>query len=341
MLAASKEKIIISLYMDYGLYGPVAKEVGCSSQTVKRVITKAGLPQSTRKDWEARTTKMKEVFWYDDKSLGYLCGLIATDAWLSPTHKRIFLALSSKDLETINSVKQLTCLNAEDVPVTTYLKNYNNIYSGKSISTVSKIALTLPRLYDFCISIGITPAKTLTLDVNLEGQTDEFKWYFLRGFIDGDGCVPLGKSGKLSTSRIQVASVSYPMVKTLRELVGGTLQVSKLKTNRNLYYLTFTASAARKLAMFLPTDKFCMTRKTEAIEKIRLMTLDGTQRECTNLKGSLWDSIDYDGPSPSKKSVWDTSNKAVTYWTFRYRSQQGWDLLEAANTPPVRKRKLK
>jgi len=107
-------------------------------------------------------------------NLWYLVGLITTDGCLSSDGRHI--DITSKDYEFLQEIKSQTgvknCIGSK----------YNN-KKQRSFH----IQIGNKNLYDFLLSIGLTPNKSLTLGA-IEIPRQYFN-DFLRGVIDGDGCI--------------------------------------------------------------------------------------------------------------------------------------------------------
>lgn len=107
-------------------------------------------------------------------NLWYLVGLITSDGCLSKDGRHI--NITSKEKDFLFSIKN----------------NYNLVNRiGTKFNCVGKeayqIQLANISLYEFLLSVGLTPCKSLTLK-NLKIDEKYFN-DFLRGLIDGDGCI--------------------------------------------------------------------------------------------------------------------------------------------------------
>ena len=111
----------------------------------------------------------------EDKDLWYLVGLIATDGNLSSDRRHIDITSKHQDfLETIKN--------------TLGLKNkVGTKHRGEGTGEYYRIQIANKNLYEFLLSIGLTPNKSLSLGelkIPLEWVSD-----FVRGVIDGDGSI--------------------------------------------------------------------------------------------------------------------------------------------------------
>ncbi len=126
-------------------------------------------------------------------------------------------------------------------------------------------------LYDFLISIGLTPNKTKTigpLDVPREYFSD-----FLRGVFDGDGCSFSYFDSIYSRSYrfyIAFASASHALLKWLREEiesaanVSGYIESSSTRSCSQLRYSKHEAIALAK-CMYAKPDAPALARKRDKI----------------------------------------------------------------------------
>ncbi|MES2930519.1 MAG: hypothetical protein V4665_01930 [Patescibacteria group bacterium] len=115
--------------------------------------------------------KIIDVTWRSN--LAYAIGLLATDGCLSKDG--LLIDLTSKDTEQLLNFSK--CLGIY-LPIS---RKWNS--TGDECS---RIQFKNRIFYDFLLSIGLTPRKSLTmgkLDI-----PDEYFFDFLRGSFDGDGC---------------------------------------------------------------------------------------------------------------------------------------------------------
>jgi hypothetical protein len=111
---------------------------------------------------------------FKDKDRWYLVGLIAADGCLASKTKHV--NITSKDHAFLETLK-----------ATLGLENKIGIKRNGRGQEQYQIQFCNRDFYDFLLSIGLTPAKSLTLsglEVPEEGFID-----FVRGVIDGDGSI--------------------------------------------------------------------------------------------------------------------------------------------------------
>lgn len=225
--------------------------------TISRFLKRSGI-KTAGKENSAKFRKVYrsyiEKFPEDDKVLGYICGWIASDGNLNKKYKNIVVQLAIKDKEII----KFLALNLIDGEF-----RFRDVFNGTSHQ--SRFQATLPKLYQYCLDMGITPAKSLTLDVKLDDKSEDFKLYFLRGVIDGDGCVIVGKT--LGSSIIAICSASEKFAISLQRAYGGTVKFMR-NEHSGIYRIYFQGSKAKELAKILPLDDFTLTRKTDKLKAV-------------------------------------------------------------------------
>jgi len=223
----------------------------------------------------------------------YICGLFASDGCLS-RQGVLSISLNELDKDTVYfisrtltnpplkvSITEGSCGKSSVVLSNSTLPKFNKCY---------RVAATLPTTRKYMADLGVTPAKSLTLNIKLDDKSPEFLWYFIRGVIDGDGWVvgPKEECTKYRRECIGISSSSNNFITNIQQLLGGNIE-KRVKGRVNpVYVLTVRSAAARQLALLLPTDDFTMSRKTEKIISIRQSKFRSTPIKPLN--GSLIDT---------------------------------------------------
>lgn len=114
---------------------------------------------------------VRHFIWSPD--LAYAVGLITTDGCLSPDRRSV--TFTSIDIEQVGNVKRI--LNAKGK------LGFTRNVRGEAY----RIVVSDVQFYDWLLSIGLRPAKSLILgSLNIP---DEFFRDFVRGHLDGDGSI--------------------------------------------------------------------------------------------------------------------------------------------------------
>lgn len=239
---------------------------------------------------------------------GYICGLIASDGNLSKTDSAVSIALINTDQDTLFHIGNLLVSNGIKL-----YKNKNN----------AVLSITHKDLHKYCLDMGITPAKSLTLDVKLDDKSEDFKCAFLRGVIDGDGSVHVGKD--LSRCNIRIFSASEAFLITLKAEFGGSLysRINNLYNDKPIgliYVLEYNAKNVLNLCKKMPNLEWMLKRKSIRIEGILKKVygngkyiIAGTEDTVTSLHKKL-----------------GSENKLSTIYG---RIKRGWNVIDAVSLP--------
>ncbi|MDD5108352.1 MAG: LAGLIDADG family homing endonuclease [Candidatus Omnitrophica bacterium] len=170
-------------------------------------------------------------------NLWYLVGLITSDGCLSRDGRHI--DITSKDAEFLEKIKSgFSLVNKIGV------KNKGRINQSYHLQ-IANISF-----YEFLLSVGLTPKKSLTL-----GAIKIPRQYFpdfLRGVIDGDGCIRhwIHPTNKREQWSLRIYSGSAEFMAWLDNKVERLLKVcgKRHKNAANTRVLKYGKMAARKIA---------------------------------------------------------------------------------------------
>jgi hypothetical protein len=143
-------------------------ELNLHNTTVRRILLQYGRTLET-------ASEAKAIVPYRKLS-SYWLGMMATDGTVH--HRRTRIELSLKDKEHVEKFRNYLSPN---------LKIYH-LFHNKYGSPIYRVCFSNKGIYDDLVAIGITPQKSSTL--NYKGVID---YDFLRGVIDGDGTIFVGK----------------------------------------------------------------------------------------------------------------------------------------------------
>lgn len=184
-----------------------------------------------------------------ESQLAYCLGILASDGCITIKRnkngtvvKRFSLTLAEKDVDLLLSVFKI---------LTGEIINYRIVPPSLGKSKKVSYTCTLKDFIKAAEEFGITPNKTKSLHVNLENKSNNFKYYFLRGVIDGDGYVPV--NGKIS-----IISASYKFVETLSQHFKGKIKKRKAGDYWDFFLEHFEDTK-------LPKENWMLTRKSERL----------------------------------------------------------------------------
>lgn len=193
--------------------------------------------------------------------LAYAVGLIATDGCLSSSGRHI--NLTSKDTEQLQNF--MRCIGRE-IKIST--KKSSFVPKGITYVQFGDVVL-----YDFLLSIGLTPHKTKT--ISKLAIPEEYFFDFLRGHHDGDGSFYSYYDPRWRSSfmfYLQFISASKTHVEWIRsELyrrlgVKGHITSSKGSCVIQLKYAKAESIKVLK-KMYPRPDVICLSRKRLKIER--------------------------------------------------------------------------
>lgn len=192
-------------------------------------------------------------------NLAYAIGLIATDGCLSKDG--LLIDLTSKDREQLENFSK--CVGVDF--------NIGNKWNSNGDKHL-RIQFKNRFFYDFLLSIGLTPRKSLTMG-KLE-VPDKYFFDFLRGCFDGDGCFysywdPRWKSSHMFY--IEFISASKKHIDWVHEELQKRIGVSGhiVQDGRKItYQLKYAKKEAVEIIkkMYYNKKVVCLSRKRLKIE---------------------------------------------------------------------------
>ena len=260
-------ELLRRLYVDERLTtAEVAARLGCAGITILRRLRTFGIPARPRGPLRQAKTLRGNIAW--SPNLAYAVGLIATDGNLSGDGRH--LSVVSKDRDLLETLRE--CLN-----ISTAIRPHGGGHgtAGLRVQWGDRV------FYDWLTSIGLTPAKSLTL--RPLAIPDVVFADFLRGCIDGDGSVTVyvdryhtGKNEHYVYERLYVTLVSascafldWIQETTLRILsMRGSIAVKRAEGKSPIWTLRYAKSESIELLRriyYSPTLP-CLARKRATAE---------------------------------------------------------------------------
>ncbi len=190
------------------------------------------------------------VFWY-------IVGYIATDGSLSKDGRHV--SITSKDHEHLEKIKKELGITSK-ITKKCRARGKEKIYSVIQIGGISN--------YRFLNSIGMYSRKTwnmgpIKIDEKLFGD-------FLRGVIDGDGCIYSwkNKSNNHKQWSLRISGTAPKFIEWLFEhiqttfMVQGRLHIDKRNNRSDTYIIKFGKLATQRILRDIYyEDCFCLDRK--------------------------------------------------------------------------------
>lgn len=209
---------IISLYNEGKNALEIAEKLGCCTSNVTRRLKTIGI--NFKRDYSKtrynRINKtainlnfFKEI---DTEEKAYFLGIMFSDGSIS--HNQFYLKL--KDSDVIYKFKKaLKCdyhIKHNEFPYDNYV-----------------LEISCQEMCKDLIKLGCTPNKTRTIQFP-DIPTDMYR-HFIRGFMDGDGCIRVGKT--LGKCMFDITSASYQFILQLKEiLISYTSHIGIIKESK-------------------------------------------------------------------------------------------------------------
>ncbi|NQT23082.1 MAG: hypothetical protein HQ579_06575 [Candidatus Omnitrophica bacterium] len=184
---------------------------------------------------------MKSIAW--NSRLAYAIGLITADGSLSIDKRHITFV--SKDKDLIETFKEcLGIKNKISLKTSGYAKDKEKKYYVVQFGNV--------KLYNFLTDIGLSPNKSKSIKALLIPPV--YFADFLRGIIDGDGCIDyfLHPESKRKQFRIRITSGSKYFLEWLKKILTMRLNIKGSIGNiARAYQLKYYKSDSYRIAGFI------------------------------------------------------------------------------------------
>lgn len=150
-----------------------------------------------------------EPFFAETAEKYYWLGLIATDGNVATKEPRIRVELKADDVEVLENLAKFCQTNK---PIT-YRTNNNKTYCAC-------LDINSAKLKRYLAEYNIIPAKSKTFTMPLDKIPNEFIWDFIRGMMDGDGCITLLQRQISNPYGLAFVSANLECVQQMKKLWG-------------------------------------------------------------------------------------------------------------------------
>jgi intein/homing endonuclease len=200
----------------------------------------------------------------ENEETQYWLGMLAADGCVSS--KKYSISLGLKDVEHVLKYKDF---------ISPTLTAYYKI--NKAGSTICTVLFGSIIAHKYLISLGITPRKSLTLEMNIP-----ITRHFFRGVFDGDGYSPrAGQSAKITSGSLKFLNQLSKFL--FDNNIKNRIAIQQRSKNI-IYALYITASQFTDFYKLLYEDATIFMQRKE--ERLRLYPVKG-KRKLDKLSGSL------------------------------------------------------
>lgn len=195
---------IISLYKEGKNIAEIAEILNCTVSNVSRRLKKAGIDfkrdyTKTRYSRANRISIDTNFFKVvDSEEKAYFLGIMFSDG--SVAENQFYLKLKDEDV-IVKFKKALKCnypIRHNEIPYSNYI-----------------LQVSCREMCKDLVKLGCVPNKTKVLQFPVIPK--ELYRHFIRGFMDGDGCLRVGQT--LGKCVFDIASASYQLVQQLKNIV--------------------------------------------------------------------------------------------------------------------------
>lgn len=232
---------IISLYKEGKNSAEISEIVGCCPTNITRRLKKVGITfkrdySKARHRRDNRTPVDTDFFKsINTEEKAYFLGIMFSDG--SVNRNQFYLKLKDEDV-VIKFKSSLKC----SYPVKHNESPYNNYI----------LEISCQEMCNDLIKLGCVPNKTKI--IQFPNIPKELNRHFIRGFMDGDGCIRVGKT--VSKCAFDIACASYQFIQQLKDVLTpftSHIGVSK-ETKYDVWHLRCAGKQVKALLDWLYQD---------------------------------------------------------------------------------------
>lgn len=167
----------------------MAKKLNVSRSTIQRTLKRIS---ASTPNWHNSLKFDNTVFdVIDTEEKAYWLGFLYADGNVSSTINNVELSLSINDINHLEKYRQ-------------FLKNQPPVRTGKvtcgdKVFGRCRLAVTNKHFKEQLIKLGCIPAKSTKLQFPFNVfKNNGLIYHFIRGYVDGDGCISFTPSGRLT-----------------------------------------------------------------------------------------------------------------------------------------------
>ena len=239
---------VIKLYSEGKSEQYIEDNIGICRITIREILRNNNI--QTRDNSQYRKYELNQDYFekLDTNNKAYVLGFLYADGNVSKEKYNIQLSLQEGDKEILEKISK--DMNS-DVPLV--FKNFSKYNDKNGFNQQDQWSLLLhsKKMHMDLAKFGIIPQKTHLIKYP-EFLTEEQHSHFLRGVMDGDGCIhkPSGKNGKLCNVDI---CGTYDFCLGAKEIIEKYLNIhcSIILTDKNKTTYRISISGRNQVSNFL------------------------------------------------------------------------------------------
>ena len=262
----------------------VSEKYGVRRQTISKYLKDMGIEVV---NYQNRARLDETVFdSMDTEEQFYWLGFLYADGNISKTGNRLELTLALKDIDHLEKFRNFLKLTTE---IKTVLRNGHY---------ACRLYVRNKHLWGTLNNLGCVPCKSLILEFpkkEIFKNNKMFILHFIRGYVDGDGCLSYYWNKQHTSINTQVSIVSTEsFLNSIKKLFGNKHGYIHNKSSKDwenkAYQLTFNGAIARKFARYLyEKATIYMQRKYEKYLYFCRLEEESSLRKSSKI-GEGWDA---------------------------------------------------
>lgn len=262
----------------------VGEKYGVRRQTISKYLKDMGIEVI---NYQNRARLDETVFdSMDTEEQFYWLGFLYADGNISKTGNRLELTLALKDIDHLEKFRNFLKLTTE---IKTVLRNGHY---------ACRLYVRNKHLWGTLNNLGCVPCKSLILEFpkkEIFKNNKMFILHFIRGYVDGDGCLSYYWNKQHTSINTQVSIVSTEsFLNSIKKLFGNKHGYIHNKSSKDwenkAYQLTFNGAIARKFARYLyEKATIYMQRKYEKYLYFCRLEEESSLRKSSKI-GEGWDA---------------------------------------------------
>ena len=241
-------------------YKEIAEHLGFTERQIRGHINNAGLTKLTKKDVD-----YFDIIDIPEKA--YWLGFMYADGYVE-YHKEYrnyeaSMELQDNDKYALERLNLVTCYNGKITH-----REKDKVFNGYSFHTSSNvIRFYSKRMYEDLIKHGVVPNKTFSA---CYPENLYFPDAFVRGYLDGDGCIYINKDGKPLVSFVNANEAFLLYLSQIISKECGAIENIYMETERKYRLMYFTSSSTLLLLNWIyhENDCFRLERKYEKYKSL-------------------------------------------------------------------------
>jgi len=190
VISDQEVEAIYKMYKDGTKVSDIAKDFGVTNSTIYTRLNRRYGPLGKERAVNKRKYTVDESFFeiIDTQEKAYIMGWFYSDGSnsVSPNIAKIDVAEDSVDI--LIKIREVIGSNARIIP----MKNSANSYAGENAQMLYRLGIYNKKVSKQIAALGICGNVTYTRTWP-EWLSEDLEPHFIRGLIDGDGCISIGK----------------------------------------------------------------------------------------------------------------------------------------------------